>query len=307
MRAFTLDSFGAQPAFRDDIGTPSVGESELLVRVHASSVNPVDVFIAAGALKDMAEHEFPVVLGRDFAGVAEQVGSAVASYRIGDEVFGFLLHANPTVHDGSWTELIAVPEDNLVAAKPRSLDFALAGAAPLAGISAIAAFDALAPAEGQTVLVLGATGGVGSFFVQLAAAAGANVIAPALPEDHDYLRGLGVGELVARNADVAAAVREGHPEGVDAVLDVVSPTPDDSLLKDGGRLASTIGTAGEGPERFNLMAEPTPANLQRLAKLLDAGTLRVTIERSYELQQAGEALHALPATHTRGKLGLTIA
>ena len=307
MRAFTLDSFGAQPALRDDIATPSVGESELLVRVHGSSVNPVDVFIAAGGLKDMAEHEFPVVLGRDFAGVAEQVGSAVAGYGVGDEVFGFVLHANPTVHDGSWTELIAVPEDNTVAAKPRNLDFALAGAAPLAGISAIAAFDALAPAEGQTVLVVGATGGVGSFFVQLAAAAGANVIAPALPEDRDYLRGLGVGELVARNADVAAAVRETHPEGVDAVLDVVSPTHDHSLLKDGGRLASTIGAAGDGPGRFNLTAEPTPANLQRLAQLLDAGTLRVTIQRSYGLEQAGEALNALPATHTRGKLGLTIA
>lgn len=90
-------------------------------------------------------------------------------------------------------------------------------------------------------------------------------------------------------------------------MDVVSQTPDASLLKESGRLASTIGAAGDDAGRFNIIAEPTPANLQRLAELLDAGTLRVTIERSYELQQAGEALHALPATHTRGKLGLTIA
>ena len=236
MRAFTLDRFGAQPAPRDDIPEPHAGDNELLVRVHASSVNPVDVFIAAGALKEMAEHEFPVTLGRDFAGVVEQVGSGVSRYRVGDEVFGFVLHANPTVHAGSWAELITVAEDS-AATKPRSLDFARAGAAP---------------AEGETVLVVGAAGGVGSVFVQLAAATGANVIAPALPEDHDYLRGLGVTELVDRNADVAAAVRAAHPEGVDAMLDVVSSEPDTSLLGDGGRLASPLGAAGEGPGRFNV-------------------------------------------------------
>ncbi len=114
-------------------------------------------------------------------------------------------------------------------------------------------------------------------------------------------------ELIDRNANIAAAVREAHPDGVDAVLDVVSPTPDASLLKEGGRLASPLGGAGEGPGRINIMAKPTPANLQRLAELLDAGTLRVPIQRSYRLERAGEALQALPATHTQGKLGLTIA
>jgi NADPH:quinone reductase-like Zn-dependent oxidoreductase len=94
---------------------------------------------------------------------------------------------------------------------------------------------------------------------------------------------------------------------VDAILDVVSPAPDGSLLKDGGRLASTIGAAGDGPGRFNLMAQPAPENLQRLAELLDAGTLAVSIQGSYTLEDAGEALEALPTTHTRGKLGLTIA
>jgi NADPH:quinone reductase-like Zn-dependent oxidoreductase len=198
----------------------------------------------------MAEHEFPVTLGRDFAGVVERVGPGVTRYGAGDEVFGFVLHANPMVHDGSWAELIAVPEDDLVAAAPGSMDLARACAAPVAALAAIAAFDALAPAEDESVLVVGAAGGVGSFFVQLAAAAGANVIAPALPEDHDYLRGLGVTELVDRNADVPAVVREAHPDGVDAVLDVVSQAPDDSLLREGGRLASPLGAAGEAPGRF---------------------------------------------------------
>jgi NADPH:quinone reductase len=306
MRAFTLDSFDTPPGLRDDVEEPRVADDELLVRVRASAVNPVDAFIAAGGMKEMAAYEFPVTLGRDYAGVVEEVGSDVSGYQPADEVFGFVLHANPTVHDGSWAELIAVP-DNMVAAKPRTVDFAEAGAAPLAALAAVAAFDGLAPAKGATMLVVGAAGGVGSFFVQLAASAGANVIAPALPEDHDYLRRLGVTELVDRNTDLAAAVRESHPDRVDAILDTVSFTRDEALLKDGGRLASPIGAAGEGPGRFNVVAEPTPSNLERLAELLDAGTLRVHIQRSYPLEQAGEALDALPTTHTQGKIGLTIS
>jgi hypothetical protein len=175
MRAFTLDSFDTQPGLRDDAHEPRVADDGLVVRVHASSVNPVDAFIAAGGLKEMAAYEFPVTLGRDFAGVVEQVGSGVSRYRVGDQVFGFVRHANPTVRDGSWAELIAVPEDDMVAPGPRNVDFPEAGAAPLAALAAVAAFDALAPAKG---------------------------------------------------------------DGVAAILDAVSFTPDVTLLEDGGRLAS---------------------------------------------------------------------
>jgi NADPH:quinone reductase len=307
MKAITLESFEAEPGLREDVSEPIPGESELVVRVHASSVNPVDAFVAGGALKEMAEYEFPVTLGRDFAGVVEQAGAGVSRYHVGDEVFGFLPAVNPTVHAGSWAELVVVPEDTFVAGAPYGIDLALAGAAPVAALTAAAAFDALALSEGESVLVVGATGGVGSFFVQLAASAGATVIAPALAEDHDYLRGLGVGELLDRNADLDAAVRAAYPEGVDAVFDVVSQAPDASLLKSGGRLASPLGAAGEGPGRFNVMSQPTPANLQRLAALLEAGTLRVPIQRTYSLEQAGEALQALHTTHTHGKLGVAIA
>ncbi len=145
MKAFVFESFDAPAALREDYPEPTPEDDELVVRVHASSVNPVDVFTAAGVLKEMVEHEFPITLGRDFAGVVERVGTGVGRYRAGDEVFGFLVHANPTVHAGSWAELITVPEDVSVAAKPRRLDFARSGAAPLAAITSLAAFDALAP------------------------------------------------------------------------------------------------------------------------------------------------------------------
>jgi NADPH:quinone reductase-like Zn-dependent oxidoreductase len=222
------------------------------------------------------EYEFPVILGRDYAGVVEQVGAEVTRYAVGDEVFGFLLHANPTVRDGSWAELIAVPQDMFIGRAPQGVDLAIAGAAPLAGIAAMMAIDALELSDGDTVLIVGATGGVGSFAVQLAARAGATVVAPALPEDETNLRELGVSELLPRDDDLVAAAREHHPDGFDAVLDLVNYAPGvpATLVKDGGRVASPTGAAGEGPGRTMVMAAPTPENLERLARLLADGTLR---------------------------------
>src|SRR5215208_6706575 len=103
MRAVTLDSAGTSPGLREDLPDPTPADNEVLVRVRASSVNPVDNSIAAGLLAQMGvQYDYPVILGRDYAGVVEEAGSAVASFRPGDRVFGFLLHANPTVHDGAW-------------------------------------------------------------------------------------------------------------------------------------------------------------------------------------------------------------
>ena len=136
-----------------------------------------------------------MTLGRDYAGVVEEVGSDVTRYGQRDEVFGFLVHANPAAHDGTWTELIAVPDDTSIARAPAGVDNAAAGASPAAGITAMTLINALELSRGEVVLIAGATGGVGSFAAQLAAKAGATVVAPALPEDEDYLRGLGVSEL----------------------------------------------------------------------------------------------------------------
>jgi NADPH:quinone reductase-like Zn-dependent oxidoreductase len=308
MKAIAVSELGSPPALLD-LPAPSPSANEVVVRVRASSANPVDNGIAAGMLAQMVEHEFPVILGRDYAGIVEQVGGDVTRYAVGDEVYGFLMHANPTVHDGSWAELIAVPEDISIASAPEGGDTPAAGAAPLSGITAMTSIDALKLSEGDTALIVGATGGVGSFAVQLAARAGATVIAPALPEDEAYLRELGVSELLPRDADLSAAAREQHPDGFDAILNLVSFEPESfaDLLKDGGRLASPLGVAGEGPGRTNVMAAPTTENLRRLARLLNDGTLRVPIQATYELAHAPEALTALGASHTQGKLAIRIA
>ncbi len=215
MRAFTLDGFESTPGLRNDLPVPRATAGELLIRVHASSVNPADAAIASGMLKGMADYEFPVTLGRDFAGVVEEAGSPVTRYAVSDEVFGFVLHANPTVHEGSWADYVVMAQDS-VAQVPQGVSLEAVGAAPVAGLTAIAAFDALEPSAGNTVLVIGASGGVGSFFVQLAARAGAHLLAPALPEDRDSLRELGVSETLDRDSDLMAQIRERFPEGVDA-------------------------------------------------------------------------------------------
>src|SRR3954453_19869028 len=200
MRAITLNAADTAPALREDLPTPAPADNEVLVRVHASAANPVDNSIAAGMLAGMGvQYEYPVVLGRDYAGVVEQVGGAVSGYQPGDQVFGFILHANPAAKDGAWAELITVGEELSIGPAPEGVDLAVAGAAPLAGITAVTAVDALALSGGEVLLVAGAPGGVGSLAVQLAARVGARVIAPVLPEDEEFLRGLGVTDVIARD------------------------------------------------------------------------------------------------------------
>ena len=159
--------------------------------------------------------------------------------------------------------------------------------------------------------MIGANGGVGSLAVQLATAAGATVIAPGLPEDHDYLRGLGVAEVLDRNGDIPAQVRERHPDGVDALADFASRSPDQlntyaAVVREGGRIASSAGAAGQGPGRTNVTAVPAAATLDRLAGLLTDGTLRVPIQASYPLAQIDQANKTLGGQHTQGKLAITL-
>jgi NADPH:quinone reductase-like Zn-dependent oxidoreductase len=310
MRAVTVDSPDTPPALREDLPAPIPADNEVLVRVHASSVNPADNSIAAGVLAGMGlEHQYPVTLGRDYAGVVERIGAAVSGYEPGDQVYGFVLHANPVVHDGTWAELITVTEELSIGPAPEGVDLAIAGAAPLAAITAVTAIDALELSEGDVLLVVGAAGGVGSLAAQLAARAGARVLAPALPEDERFLRELGVSDVLPRDGDIAELVRERVPDGVDALLDLVSYAPGsyDAVLKPGARVASPIGAAGEGPGRTNVMAAPTAENLQRVGALLADGALRIPVQATYELAQAPRALAALADEHTQGKLAIQVS
>lgn len=310
MNAVAIDQIGSTPTLRDDLPEPAPGTGEVLVRVTASSANPIDNGIVAGMLQQMLPHEFPIILGRDFAGVVEQVGDGVGSVSAGDEVFGVLPPSTGgPVHDGAWAERIVSSEQTL-ARRPAGVGTAAAGAAGLAAITAIALVDALDLSPGDTVLIVGATGGVGSIAAQLAVAAGATVIAPGRPDDEAFLREVGVSEVVPRDGDVVAAVRGLRPDGVAAIIDNVSMGATgvyDGALADGGRVASATSAAGEGPGRTDVLNAPSPQILERVARHLADGTVEVPIQRTYPLDRAADALADLAAGPTRGKLAISVA
>jgi NADPH:quinone reductase-like Zn-dependent oxidoreductase len=311
MKAFVLEDFDSEPALRD-LPQPGPGEGKVAVRVHGSSVNPVDNAVASGGLRGMAEYEFPVILGRDFAGVVEEVGEGVDAYTKGDEVFGFLAAMDPKVHNGAWTELALVPTaGGHITKKPTEVDFARAGAASVAGLTGLAAVSALELKEGETVLIVGAAGGVGSFAVQLAKRAGAHVIAPGLPEDEGYLVDLGADHVIPRDGEVAARARELESGGVAALIDTITYSPEElevyaAALADGGRVASPVRAAGEGPGRHNVSGSGADGAIEQLAQRLTDGALRVPIQRTYPLEDAGTALSDLPGKHTQGKLAIAV-
>jgi NADPH:quinone reductase len=311
MKGLVLEDFESEPRLRDDLQEPEPREGELTVRVHASSVNPVDNAIAGGMMRDYAEYRFPVILGRDFAGVVERVGAGVDSFETGQEVFGFAPATDPDVHGGSWTELSTVPAGQ-AARKPDGVDLAAAGAAPVTGLTAMAALAALDLQDGESILIIGAAGGVGSIAVQLARRAGAHIIAPGLPEDEGFLVDLGVDHVIPRDGDVVAQTRELEDGGVAALLDTVSRSPEElevyaAALADGGRIASPLRAAGEGPRRHNVGASTEGGALEKLARLLEEGVLRVAIQRTYPLDEAGAALADLAGEHTQGKIAVAVS
>ena len=153
MKAVTVSEAGATPALDDDLADPTAGPGQLLIRVLASAVNPVDGHVAGGVMAAMMAHDWPVTLGRDFAGVIEGLGDGATALAIGDRVFG-MLDLAPPVQDGAWAELIVVSEDAATLI-PDGVDTAVAGAVPLAAVTASLCVDALQLTGGETVLVVG--------------------------------------------------------------------------------------------------------------------------------------------------------
>jgi NADPH:quinone reductase-like Zn-dependent oxidoreductase len=311
MRAIILEDFdrdltlGAAPE-------PEPAENEVLVRVHAASINGFDTFVALGMARGMMEYQFPVVPGRDFAGVVEKVGPAVGRFRPGDAVFGIVAN-KPALHDGAWAEYIAVPEDKLSPVPP-GLDLTRAAALPLAGTEALMCVEAVDPKPGERVLIVGATGGVGNYAIQLAARRGATVIATGLPEDEAHLRDLGAAEVIDYSAgDTPARIRARHADGVHGLIDLVNRpetfAPYAELVAPGGRVASSLGAAdleqlaARGVTAANVVADVNAERLARLADLVASGKLRPPVERTLRLDavEVKDALQVMASGRARGK------
>jgi NADPH:quinone reductase-like Zn-dependent oxidoreductase len=309
MKAFVLPAFDEQPTLAD-LPTPVAGPGQVLVRVRAASVNGIDLSIASGRLQGMLDYDFPVVLGKDFAGTVEAVGSGVTGFTAGDRVFGVVSDPSP-LSSRSFAEYLAVPAGPNLTRIPEGVDFAAAGVLGLAGSAALQAVDAISPAAGETVLVSGATGGVGAYAVQLVAARGATVIATAKPGDAAFVRDLGASHSVDYTGDVAAQVRAIRPNGVDAVLHFAGDGAQlGELLVPGGRLASTLIMSADQLPLPNaqvapIFASPDAATLDRLAAEVAAGRLKAPIQRTYRLDQVGQAMADF-AAGTRGNLAIAV-
>jgi NADPH:quinone reductase-like Zn-dependent oxidoreductase len=305
MRALALTELGAAPELLD-LDLPEPAEAEVRVHVHAAAVNGFDLAVAGGYLKDMMEHRFPVVLGKDFAGTIDAVGPGVTGYARGDLVFG--VDTKAYLGGGSFAEYVTVPVAMGLGKLPESVAFTEGAALGLAGSAALAAIDACAPRAGQSVLVAGATGGVGTQVTQLAVKAGAHVIATAhTDQERQYVSDLGVAEVVDYTGDIAAAVLQGHPHGVDTVVHLAGdPASLLAAVRAGGKLVSTLLRSpeqlpAESATVLPVSASPTPATLARLADNQAQGLTSVKIQRVYPLDGAPGALADF-AGGTLGKL-----
>ncbi len=312
MRALALASFDVPPAVTD-VPEPAAGPGEVLVRVRAASVNAYDLGVAGGFMKDYLPYEFPAVIGHDVVGTVEALGEGVDGLSVGDRVFG-TMGSKAAIHDGAFAEL-ANPQADAIAIAPDGLSDQDAGSLGVAGTTAMSAVEAVAPDEGAKVLVVGATGGVGTFAIQLAALRGAHVIASVRPGDEDFVTDLGAAETVDYTSDIVAAIRERHPDGIDAVIDAVNRDTAEfaaltALVRSGGRATSVVGGAGQSTEMGAVSVSNTGGNprfLPALADLVVRGDLRVAVRRTYAHADAAQALLDFATDHTLGKLVISVS
>ncbi|MBT2417334.1 NADP-dependent oxidoreductase [Streptomyces sp. ISL-22] len=314
MRAVTVAQVPGSPEVTEaKVPRPEAGE--VLVKVAASSVNGFDLGTVAGYLRDMMEHRFPLILGKDFAGTVEAVGEGVEGFAVGDDVFG--VDAKAYLGAGSMAQYVAVPAAIGIAHRPDGVLVRDAGALGLAGTAAFDGLALLGPLEGSTVLISGATGGVGAIAVQLAAARGARVIATAKPgSESGFVSALTDAEVtvIDYTQDMTTQVRVIAPDGVDAVLHLAGDLAElTALTRDGGAIASalTLAPVPEASEDRKLQtavlrSNPTADTLSTLAGQVASGSLKVSVNAEFDLERAPEAFAAFGAG-TVGKIAITVA
>ncbi|MDQ8701632.1 NADP-dependent oxidoreductase [Streptomyces sp. LHD-70] len=312
MKAIALDTYGSPDELRvADLAEPKVAPGEVLVRVRAAGVNPVDWKLAAGGLDPIMETRFPLIPGWDVAGVVEANGLDADDFAPGDEVYGYI--RKDWAQNGGYAEQVSASV-RMLAKKPAALDWNQAAGVPLAGLTALQSLRRVGVGAGDTVLIHAAAGGVGAFGVQIAVAAGARVIGTASKRNHDFLRELGA-EPVTYGDGLVDRVRALAPEGVDAVLDFVGGGVAEvsvPLLKQApqgarsARLASIADGDVLGLGGHHVWVRPDAEGLTELAVLAEAEKLRVHVDHALPLERAGEAWRLSQEGRTRGKIVLTV-
>lgn len=308
MKAAQISEYGGKDVLKVlEASQPKAGAGQVLVEVRAAGVNPFDWKVREGQARQMAELKFPATLGGDFAGVVAELGEGVSGLSVGDEVYG---QAGALSGLGSFAEFTPV-KSGQVAPKP-SIDFVQAASLPLAGVSAYQALvDHAGLQKGQKVLVRGGAGGIGSIAVQLAGHLGAYVATTVLAKDADYAKSLGADETIDYTSqDFTQIVRD-----YDVVYDLVggeTARKSYGVLKKGGVLVSMLEQPDEelmqqyGVKMISQFTQVTTERLNKLAKLIDNGAVRVHIDKTFALDRAADALDYLQNNHPRGKVVIEV-
>ena len=309
MKALMIEHLGETGAIRD-VPTPQPGNGEVLVRITAASVNPVDWKIRDGGTRPM-----PFVVGQDFAGIVVSTGPNAFKYTIDDRVFGIARG------HGSYAQFTVLPEaDNQspICKIPEDVGDADAAALPTAGLTALAALEMLGVTKDTRLLILGATGGVGSFATQMAHARGAHVIGTGKSTHESDAKQYGVDEFVAYDKRDVVEALEG--KAVDAIIDLVDDEETierlHPIVRQGGSILSTIGALDadrwrdRGITAHNLVMNETPqsshAGLRELVRMVEDGTVRVKIGAERDLHDAAQALEDSKAGKVDGKMVITV-
>jgi NADPH:quinone reductase len=311
-KAIAVQNFGDEPGLME-VPDPEPGPGEVLVAIDTASINPMDLKAAQGAFRAEMETEFPLVLGVDGAGRVEALGPGAGRFAVGDLVHGQFW--DDTVGRGTFAERVAIaerPSHGAMELVPEGLKPGLAAAVPTAGMTAEGALAKIGCGSGQTLLILGATGGVGVLAIQLAVRAGITVIATARGEAGAWIRGFGASETIDyAERPVTAALADAHPDGIDAVLDLVGSTEQVTSaaqhVRDGGTVISTaFGVSGELSSQNRITAanyqlDDKPARLQHVTAALGAGQLVIPVQDEVMLADGAAAIARHRHGGARGK------
>ncbi|WP_295123836.1 NADP-dependent oxidoreductase [uncultured Chitinophaga sp.] len=315
MKAIAVAHFGDTPILMD-LPAPTAKPGWILIRIAAAAVNPYDWKLVDGIMKDSMPHVFPLILGNDGAGTVEATGEGVTRFKQGDKIYGQFLHK--PVGEGAYAEFVAVPEKAVITKAPGSIPLEDAAAAPTAGMTAIQLTDAAELQPGQTLLIVGGTGGVGSFAIQVAASRGVHVIATVSSEEGaQRAKTLGANETVNYTvAPIAEQLKKLHPGGIDALIDTVNDKAGFEELCEQVKKGKVALTTKFVTNDFflkdmklhggNFETQSTVKAMEELTGLIEKGALKVPVESRIPLEEAPVAVAQSRMGKGKGKTVILI-
>lgn len=315
MKAVAVSKFKDAPEVME-LPTPVLRPGTLLIRVVAAGINPYDWKLIDGIMDGHMKHQFPLIMGNDAAGTVKTVAEGVTRFKACDNVYGQFIHA--PIGEGAYAEYAIVPEKALISRIPKKVSMLEAAAIPTAGMTALQLVEKSGLKHEQILLLVGATGGVGSFVIQLAAMQGIYVIATVSDEEGaERVTKLGAKETINyKKLSVAQQIKTKYPDGVDGLIDVAS-NPDafkimSGLVKKGGVALTTSFVADDndlkekGLTGGNFEMKGTVATLDALTDAVDSGMLRVPVEQVISLEEVPEAIALSRQAKGKGKTVIKI-